>query len=108
LGLLDYEYAPEDGGSGPDPLADVVVTEELARCGSGDVAAGLGATKDLAPYYVARFGSPEQRRQWLVPAARGEAVASARELVAWSVGLPESSALNHTLGGRGSEQNSRP
>jgi acyl-CoA dehydrogenase len=75
MGLLGYKYAPADGGSGPDPLSDVVVTEELARCGSGGVAAGLGATKDLAPYYVARFGSPEQRQQWLAPAARGEAVA---------------------------------
>jgi acyl-CoA dehydrogenase len=75
LGLLGYKYPPEDGGSGPDPLADVVVTEELARCGSGGVAAGLGATKDLAPYYVARFGSRDQRRQWLTPAARGDAVA---------------------------------
>lgn len=74
-GLLGWKYAPEDGGRGPDFLADVVVTEELARCGSGGVAAGLGATKDLAPFYVARFGTPEQRARWLRPAVAGAAVA---------------------------------
>ncbi len=74
-GLLGWKYGPSDGGLGPDFLADVVVTEELARCGSGGVAAGLGATKDLAPYYVFRFGTPAQRETWLRPCVAGEAVA---------------------------------
>ncbi len=74
-GLLGWKYGPEDGGRGPDPLADIVVAEELTRCGSGGVAAGIGATKDLAPYYVARFGTPEQRERWLRPAIRGEHIA---------------------------------
>ena len=69
-GLLGWKYLPE-----PDFLADVVVTEELARCGSGGVAAGLGATKDLAPYYVARFGTASQRAAWVDPCVRGDAVA---------------------------------
>jgi acyl-CoA dehydrogenase len=74
-GLLGWKYGPVDGGLGPDPLADVVVTEELARCGSGGVAAGLGATKDLAPYYVYRFGTDDQRARWLRPCVSGAAVA---------------------------------
>jgi acyl-CoA dehydrogenase len=74
-GLLGWKYGAEWGGLGPDPLADVVVSEELARCGSGGVAAGLGATKDLAPYYVARFGTDAQRAAWLVPCVSGAAVA---------------------------------
>ena len=74
-GLLGWKYGADDGGRGPDHLADVVVTEELARCGSGGVAAGLGATKDLAPFYVARFGTPEQRERWLRPCVAGAAVA---------------------------------
>jgi len=69
-GLLGWKYLPE-----PDFLADVVVTEELARCGSGGVAAGLGATKDLAPYYVARFGTDAQRAAYVDPCVRGVAVA---------------------------------
>jgi acyl-CoA dehydrogenase len=74
-GLLGWKYGAADGGLGPDPLADVVVTEELARCGSGGVAAGLGATKDLAPYYVYRFGTDDQRARWLRPCVSGAAVA---------------------------------
>lgn len=53
----------------------MVVTEELVRCGSGGVAAGIGATKDLAPYYVARFGTDAQRERWLRPAVAGDEVA---------------------------------
>ena len=69
-GLLAYKYGPA-----PDLIADAVVTEELARCGSGGVAAGLGAVKDLAPYYVHRFGTPLQRSTYLEPCVAGAAVA---------------------------------
>jgi acyl-CoA dehydrogenase len=75
-GLFGWKYGPELGGRGPDLLADAVVTEELTRCGSGGVTAGLGATKDLAPYYVARFGTADQHRRWLVPAVAGTQVAA--------------------------------
>ncbi|HVU74703.1 MAG TPA: acyl-CoA dehydrogenase family protein [Mycobacteriales bacterium] len=75
-GLLGWKYEPRWGGRGPDLIADVVVTEELARGGSGGVAAGLGATKDLAPYYVARFGDDAQRERWLRPAVAGDTVAA--------------------------------
>ncbi len=71
LGLFGAKYPEADGGTGPDLVADAVITEELARCGSGGVAAALGAHKDLGPYYVFRFGTQEQRRRWLVPAVAG-------------------------------------
>lgn len=74
LGLFGLKYEESCGGSGPDYLADVVVTEELARCGSGGVAAGLGAHKDLASYYVYRFGNDEQRKRWLSPSISGERI----------------------------------
>ncbi|MCA1823903.1 MAG: acyl-CoA dehydrogenase family protein [Frankia sp.] len=75
-GLFAHKYTPADGGCGPDLIADAVVTEELARCGSGGAAAALGSQKDLAPYYVARFGTTDQRTRWLRPAITGEAVAA--------------------------------
>ena len=73
-GLFGAKYPEEVGGSGPDLVADAVITEELARCGSGGVAAALGAHKDLGTYYLWRFGTPEQHRRWLEPAIRGELV----------------------------------
>jgi acyl-CoA dehydrogenase len=71
VGLFGAKYEAAYGGTGPDLVADAVITEELARCGSGGVAAALGAHKDLGPYYVYRFGTEEQRRRWLVPAVAG-------------------------------------
>ncbi len=71
LGLFGAKYEERYGGTGPDLVADAVITEELSRCGSGGVAAALGAHKDLGPYYVYRFGTEAQRERWLVPAVAG-------------------------------------
>ena len=76
LGLFGLKYEEEYGGSGPDLIADAVVTEELTLCGAGGVSAGLGAHKDLGSYYVYRFGSDEQRKRWLVPSIRGELISA--------------------------------
>jgi acyl-CoA dehydrogenase len=74
MGLFGAKYELDYGGTGPDLVADAVITEELARCRSGGVAAALGAHKDLGPYYVYRFGTEEQRRRWLVRAIAGERI----------------------------------
>jgi acyl-CoA dehydrogenase len=74
LGLFGLKYPEDVGGSGPDLVADAVVTEEFARCGSGGVAACFGAHKDLATLYVSNFGDPEQRARWLAPAIEGRIV----------------------------------
>lgn len=74
LGFFGMKFPAELGGSGPDFIADAVVTEELTLCGSGGVAASLGAHKDLACLYLYNFGSPEQQHRWLVPAIAGERV----------------------------------
>ncbi len=74
VGLFGAKYEEAYGGTGPDLVADAVITEELARCGSGGVAAALGAHKDLATLYVHRFGSEEQRGRWLKPSVAGEIV----------------------------------
>jgi acyl-CoA dehydrogenase len=73
-GFLGLKFAPEVGGSGPDLLAAAVWTEELARCGSGGVAADLGATTDLAALYVDRAGTDEQRQRYLPPTLAGELI----------------------------------
>jgi acyl-CoA dehydrogenase len=74
LGFFGLKYGEEYGGSGPDYLADAVVTEEFAGCGSGGVSACLGAHKDLATLYISNFGSPEQKERWLMPSIAGEIV----------------------------------
>src|SRR5437588_3677926 len=74
VGAFGAKYGPDVGGTGPDLVADAVITEELVGCASGGVAAALGAHKDLGPYYVGRFGTEEQRRRYLVPAIAGERI----------------------------------
>ncbi|HWC14923.1 MAG TPA: acyl-CoA dehydrogenase family protein [Actinomycetota bacterium] len=74
LGFFGLKYPEDVGGSGPDYVADAVVTEELARCGSAGVSASLGGHKDLATLYVSSFGTPEQHKRWLTPAIAGDVV----------------------------------
>jgi len=74
LGFLGLKYPEEVGGSGPDVVADGIVTEELTGIGAGGVAASLGAHKDLACLYVYNFGAPEQHERWLRPALEGKLI----------------------------------
>src|SRR6266567_7166654 len=62
VGIFGAKYEPRYGGTGPDLVADAVITEELVGCGAGGVAASLGAHKELGTYYVSRFGTEEQRQ----------------------------------------------
>lgn len=73
LGLLGLKFSPRFGGE-DDVVADAVVTEELARCGSGGVAAAIGAHKDLAALYLARFGTEDQQERWLRPSVEGRLI----------------------------------
>jgi acyl-CoA dehydrogenase len=66
-GWLGLKYAG-------DWVADAVLAEELARCGSGGVAAGIGAHIHIATPPIFRFGTEEQRARWLEPAVRGEKI----------------------------------
>jgi acyl-CoA dehydrogenase len=74
VGIFGAKYEPRYGGTGPDVVADAVITEELVGCGAGGVAAALGAHKDLGTYYVSRFGTEEQRQRYLIPAVAGECI----------------------------------
>jgi alkylation response protein AidB-like acyl-CoA dehydrogenase len=74
VGLFGAKYEDEYGGTGPDLVADALITEELAGCGSAGVAAALGAHKDLATLYVHRFGTEQQRRRWLALSIAGASI----------------------------------
>jgi acyl-CoA dehydrogenase len=76
LGYLGLKYPAEYGGQGGDYLHDAVLTEELAGCGSGGVAAGIGAHIGIATPPVWKFGTEDQKRRFLAPAIRGERIAA--------------------------------
>ena len=74
LGFFGLKYEEAYGGSGPDYIADAVVTEEFARCGSAGVSSSFGGHKDLGSLYVSNFGTHEQKERWLTPSISGEIV----------------------------------
>jgi acyl-CoA dehydrogenase len=76
LGLLGLKYPEEYGGQGGDYVHDAVLTEEMARCGSGGVSAGIGGHIGIATPPIFKFGTEEQKRRWLVPAIKGEKIAA--------------------------------
>jgi alkylation response protein AidB-like acyl-CoA dehydrogenase len=76
LGFLGLKYPEEHGGEGGDYLHDAVLSEELSRCASGGVAAGIGAHIGIATPPVWKFGSGDQKRRFLEPAIRGEKIAA--------------------------------
>jgi alkylation response protein AidB-like acyl-CoA dehydrogenase len=76
VGFLGLKYPEEYGGEGGDHLHDAVLSEELALCGSGGLAAGIGAHIGIATPPVWKFGTEDQKQRYLVPAIRGERIAA--------------------------------
>jgi len=62
------------GGAGGDYLIASVWVEEMARVGSGGVAAGLGMHGLIVLPAIAKFGNEEQKKRFLEPAVRGEII----------------------------------
>jgi acyl-CoA dehydrogenase len=76
LGFLGLKYPEEYGGQGGDYVHDAVLSEELARAGSGGLSAGIGAHVGIATPPVFKFGTEDQKQRFLVPAIRGEKIAA--------------------------------
>src|SRR2546423_14205158 len=64
LGFLGLRYPPEYGGQGGDYFSAVVLSEELARAGSGGLGmAGAGQAQKGAPPGF-QVGTEGQKRRW--------------------------------------------
>jgi acyl-CoA dehydrogenase len=73
-GFLGLKYPAEYGGEGGDFLHEAVLVEELGRCGSGGLAAGIGAHIEIATPPIWKFGTEDQKQRYLAPAIRGEKI----------------------------------
>lgn len=71
MGLFGLPFPEEYGGMGGDYLALGIALEELARVDSS-VAITLEAAVSLGAMPVYRFGTEEQRREWLPQLCAGE------------------------------------
>lgn len=76
LGLLGLEYDPVYGGQGADHLFTMILAEEFARADHGSIGMALGVITDMATPSLHRFGTHDQKQQFLVPVLAGKQVCS--------------------------------
>jgi len=74
-GILGIGYPEAYGGSGGDIFIKIAATEELMRCGSGGVAAGLGSL-DIGIPPILALGSEEQKSRFVPSVLQGEKIAA--------------------------------
>lgn len=74
VGLLGVTKPEKYGGMGLDYSFASVVHEELGRCHCGGVPMAIGVQTDMATPALARFGSDELCKEFLIPAIAGDMV----------------------------------
>src|SRR5262249_37408106 len=75
LGYLGLRYPEAYGGAGADMVTYCLFAEELAR-GSLSVAAAAAMQSLMGTYFVYKYGSEPLRQRYLVPALRGDLIAT--------------------------------
>ncbi|MEX1035896.1 MAG: acyl-CoA dehydrogenase family protein [Sneathiella sp.] len=74
MGFLGISKPAEFGGSGLDYSYEAVSSEALGYIACGGVAMAIGVQTNMSTPALARYGSDELRRNYLVPAIAGETV----------------------------------
>ncbi len=73
LGLMGVAIPEEYGGAGMDSVCVAIVVEELSRvCASTGVI--VAVHNSLIGYGLYRFGTEEQKKEFLIPVAKGERI----------------------------------
>jgi alkylation response protein AidB-like acyl-CoA dehydrogenase len=75
LGYFGLRYPEAYGGANADMVTYCLFAEELAR-GSMSLAAAAAMQSLMGTYFVYKYGSDDLRHRYLVPALRGELVAT--------------------------------
>lgn len=71
VGMLGIPFPKEYGGQGADNIAYAMAVEELGRvCGTTSVIVSAHTSLGAWPIYA--FGTEEQKREFLIPLAKGE------------------------------------
>ncbi|MGD2125548.1 MAG: acyl-CoA dehydrogenase family protein, partial [Desulfobacteraceae bacterium] len=74
-GILGIGYPEAYGGSGGDIFVKIASVEELMRCGSAGVVAGLGSLDISIPPILA-LGTEEQKARFIPPVLKGDKIAA--------------------------------
>src|SRR2546430_16105999 len=76
LGFLGLRYPAEYGGQGGDYFSAVVLSEGMARAGSGGPGMALAVQTEMATPPGFKLCTGEQKRRWLAPPLHGKQNAS--------------------------------
>ena len=76
LGFLGASYPEEVGGGGGDWWYTAVWGEELVKSGSAGVNMALMVQSTMATAILGELGTDEQKREFLMPALRGDKIAA--------------------------------
>jgi citronellyl-CoA dehydrogenase len=71
LGFLGLDKPEEYGGQGGDYYTSLVLAEEMVHAHCGGLGMGVAVQTDMAMPPILKFGSEEQKQEWVVPAIRG-------------------------------------
>jgi len=74
-GILGIGYPEAYGGSGGDIFLKIAACEELTRCGSAGVVAGLGSL-DISIPPILSLGTEEQKSRFIPPVLKGEKISA--------------------------------
>src|SRR5947208_2266057 len=74
LGFLGLDKPEQYGGQGGDYYSSLVLAEEIGWARSGGLAMGIAVHTDMAMPPILKFGTEEQKQEWLVPAIKGEKI----------------------------------
>ena len=74
LGFLGLDKPEQYGGQGGDYYTSLVLAEEIVHAQCGGLAMGLAVHTDMAMPPILKFGTEEQKQQWVVPAIKGEKI----------------------------------
>jgi acyl-CoA dehydrogenase len=75
VGILGIGYPEEYGGTPGDIFFQIAAWEEIMRCGSGGVAAGLGSLNIAIPPIISH-GTDEQKEHFVKPVILGNKIAA--------------------------------
>lgn len=73
-GILGIMRDPELGGLGLDYSFNSIYIEEFGRCRSSSVATAIGVQTDMCTPALAKYGSSELQKEFLIPAIKGDLI----------------------------------
>jgi alkylation response protein AidB-like acyl-CoA dehydrogenase len=76
LGFLGLDKPEEYGGQGGDYFSAMVLGEAMSNANCGGLSMGIAVQTDMAMPPILKFGTEEQKQEWVVPAIKGEKILS--------------------------------